>query len=219
MAQGASLRGSEREEASKVVRLQEELRQCQEGRTQIAAQLSQLRSKEAGWEAEKKSLQRAGRAIAAAAAEDAARHERHGREGVRSATAEAGSSSARRVARKRDPKDPKAKAAESAAAEVEGALADARLQAGGPAQILQGRSKPSTRPSSSSASPAAPAAAAATASKAATGVSPAPAAALARKAPAPLAPLGAPAASGGASRSKLSPVAAAPRPGAPSSGK
>ena len=216
MAQGASLRGSEREEASKVVRLQEELRQCQEGRTQIAAQLSQLRSKEAGWEAEKKSLQRAGRAIAAAAAEDAARHERHGREGVRSATAEAGSSSARRVARKRDPKDPKAKAAESAAAEVEGALADARLQAGGPAQILQGRSKPSTRPSSSSASPAA---AAATASKAATGVSPAPAAALARKAPAPLAPLGAPAASGGASRSKLSPVAAAPRPGAPSSGK
>ena len=213
MAQGASLKGSEREEASKVVRLQEELRQCQEGRTQIAAQLSQLRSKEAGWEAEKKSLQRAGRALAAAAAEDAARH---GREGVRSAAAEAGSSSARRVARKRDPK---AKAAESAAAEVEGVLADARLQAGGPAQILQGRSKPATRPSSSSASPAAPAVAAAPAPKAATGVSPAPAAALARKAPAALAPLGAPAASGGAVRSKLSPVAATPRPGAPSSGK
>ena len=75
---------------------------------------------EAGWEAEKKSLQRAGRALAAAAAEDVARHSR---EGVRSAAAEAGSSSARRVARKRDPK---AKAAESAAAEVEGALADAR---------------------------------------------------------------------------------------------
>jgi hypothetical protein len=212
VAQGASLKASEREEASKVVRLQDELRQCQEGRTQIAAQLSQLRSKEASWEAEKKSLQRAGRAIAAAAAEDAARHSR---EGVRSAAAEAGSSSARRVARKRDPK---AKAAESAAAEVEGALADARLQAGGPAQILQGRSKPPSRPSSSAASPAAPAAAAAPASKAAADVSPALTPALARKAPAALAPLGAPTASVGFLRSKLSPAGAAP-PGAPSSGK
>ena len=40
VSQGNQLSASEREEAAKVVRLQEELRQCQEGRTQLSQQVS-----------------------------------------------------------------------------------------------------------------------------------------------------------------------------------